>query len=149
MVEDSEGDLRFPISSLAGDSDALDVEGLGMGSCIRAVSTAALVATEYDITPCGRVETELVVFFKFFTRRSIESPEFDVWAFVRDPEAGVDGVDRRLTCVEATRFCGVCDSTGTEVLEGVVCPCRSGTTAGETLRDKVNDRVSDTRRTYV
>lgn len=120
MVEGSEGDVGFLNPPRAGEGGVPDVEG---SSCIGAVSTfscvTALIATEDDVAFCGRAETELEVDFGFFTRGSIEPSEFDTWTFVRDPETGVEGADRRGTCVEATGSRGICDSTGPETVEGV------------------------------
>lgn len=135
VEEDGEGDARFPNSSRANEGEVLDVDGFEGGFCIGAVSTlpwvTALTITEHDITTCGRVKTELGPFFKFFTRGSVNSSDFDAWTFVRDPETSVEGADCRETCVEAAGSCGICDSAGPEVVEGVFCPCRCGTMAGE------------------
>ena len=148
-MEDSEGEIRFPDPSRVIESNVPEVEGLE-GDLRGAVSTlswvTALIATEHDITACGRVGTELGTFFRLFVRFPAESSEFDVWDFVRDPETGVDGVDCRGACVGAAGPRSVFDSTGLVIVEGVLCPCRSGTTTAGVLGDKVNDRVSGTGR---
>lgn len=139
-MEDGEGDIHFPDSSSATESGTgVLEEDSRFGGVSMLPRVTALVATEDDITVCGRVETEPGVFFKSFTRASTESSDLEAWDFIRDPETSADSCDCREACFVAR---GVCDSTRAEGVEGVSCPCCSGIAAAETLRGKVNGRVS-------
>ena len=77
-MEDGEGDMHFPDSSRVSESDTgVLEEDSRFGAFSKLPRVTALVATEDDVTVCGRVETEPGVFFKSFTRASTESSDLD------------------------------------------------------------------------